>query len=244
MKPAPPVTSAVRFSVAIESPAYPGTAGQSPRSRAAVSTSASGITFTSASTGMKFVSPSPARDDVQVDVVDDPGARDAAEVPAEVVALRPRRPARARRPRSRRAGGSRAPPRRRARRGRRGAGTARPSRGPTCTGTGSRARTRAPAVDDELLLRLAEDAARALVGLLHVLEAPRRPQRLRHAPESRARASAGVSVLDHGGQGQAAAFAAEPELEAAHALEPRVARDREAPDRRVLRPSRRSSAVA
>ena len=41
------------------------------------------------------------------------------------------------------------------------------------------------AMDDELLLvvafcRAAEDAAVLLVGVLHVLEAPRRPQRLRH----------------------------------------------------------------
>src|SRR5436190_11460530 len=33
--------------------------------------------------------PCPARDDVQVDVVDDPGARDPPEVPPEVESLRP-----------------------------------------------------------------------------------------------------------------------------------------------------------
>jgi hypothetical protein len=36
-------------------------------------------------------------------------------------------------------------------------------------------------VHEEARLGLAEDAAVALVGLLHVLEAPRRPQRFRHS---------------------------------------------------------------
>ncbi len=36
------------------------------------------------------------------------------------------------------------------------------------------------AVDEELLLGLTEDAPVELVRVLHVLEAPRRPQRLRH----------------------------------------------------------------
>ena len=39
-----------------------------------------------------------------------------------------------------------------------------------------------PPRQHELGLELAEDAAGALVGLLDVLEASRRPERLRHGP--------------------------------------------------------------
>ncbi len=85
----------------------------------------------------------PARDDVLVHVVDDPGARDAAEVPAEVEALRVVDGARAPRARRPRARGSRPPRPARAPRTRRRAGPGRSSGGPTSTGSGSGARTRA-----------------------------------------------------------------------------------------------------
>ena len=47
------------------------------------------MTRVSASTGMKFVSPRPARDDVVVQVVRDPGAGHLAQVHPDVEALGP-----------------------------------------------------------------------------------------------------------------------------------------------------------
>ena len=131
--------------------------------------------------------PAPARDDVLVHVVVDPRACDAAEVPAEVVA----RGCRGRRappcPR-RRAGGARAPPRRPGRRTSRYAEAARRADDRTSTGTCSAgrgsacrgARADSPRRRAAGALR-AEDAAAVLRGARDVLEAPRRPQRLRHA---------------------------------------------------------------
>ncbi len=85
----------------------------------------------------------PARHDVQVTVVGDPRTGDAADVPAEVVALGPVR-------RGERVEALRAEPvdlerlaRRRGRRSSRRAGTARRAGGLTSTGTCSAARTRA-----------------------------------------------------------------------------------------------------
>ena len=85
----------------------------------------------------------PARHDVQVAVVGDPGAGDAADVPADVEALgREDGPQRLDRLRPR-AGGSRAPRRRRGRRTPSRAGTARPGGDQRRTGTCSGARRRA-----------------------------------------------------------------------------------------------------
>ena len=87
--------------------------------------------------------PGPARDDVQVDVVDDAGAGDPAEVPARVVALwrEDRRPARPCPSPPGRA--ARAPRRRRARRRRPRAAAGPPSGAPTRKGTCSAGRARA-----------------------------------------------------------------------------------------------------
>ena len=61
--------------------------GEAGASRCQESSRYSGITRTSARTGMKFVSPVPARDDVRVQVLGDPGAGRLAEVQPHVQPL-------------------------------------------------------------------------------------------------------------------------------------------------------------
>ena len=160
--------------------------GQFEASFERVSERCSGSTFTSASTGMKFVSPDPARHDVQVDVVDDAGARDPAEVPAERCSPAARTSRRARPSPARRAGASRAP---RRRSGSPNSPTWRYGatiRWPDAYGNlFSRTKARSPrcttsSSSSSPLGCAAEDAAVLLVGLLDVLEPPRRPELARH----------------------------------------------------------------
>ncbi len=64
-----------------------GRSAKKPSRWSRVASSACGTTRTSASTGMKLVSPRPARDDVDVQVLGDPGARRGAKVDPDVHAL-------------------------------------------------------------------------------------------------------------------------------------------------------------
>ena len=137
----------------------------------------------------------PARDDVQVHVILDPGARDAAEVPAEVVPVR--RVLGAERLDAARAQamhlerllvGEEAEV----------AEVAVRCDEQMPGGVGELVQhdqRMLAAMHEQLLLGLAEDAAVELVGLLDVLEAPRRPQRLRHRAEGNYRAPVETKTL-------------------------------------------------